>query len=141
MAYNYASIPTPNATNVTITSGTIDGTTVGATVPATGAFTSITNTGSIIVHTTTITGNYTVLSTDHVILVNNNPGAALTVTLPASPTTNMFVRIKDFYGNAATYNITIAGNGKNIDGASTQTIKVNYASADLVYSGTSWAVL
>ena len=41
---------------------------------------------------------------------------ALTLTLPSSPTLNDQIEILDASGNAATYNITIARNGKLING-------------------------
>jgi Collagen triple helix repeat (20 copies)/Chaperone of endosialidase len=40
------SLATQNANNVSITGGTIDGTPIGATTPSTGAFTTLTSTGS-----------------------------------------------------------------------------------------------
>lgn len=141
MAYNFGAVTNPNSSNVTITSGTIDGTTVGATVAAAGTFSSLDITGKLQYNTTTITANYTVASSDIVILVNNNPGAALTITLPSAPVTGRFVKIKDYYGNAATYNIIVAGNGKNIDGATSYTLSANFSSVGLVYTGTQWSLL
>ena len=42
-----------------------------------------------------------------------------TMTLPSSPLGGESYEIKDSTGSAATYNITVSGNGKNIDGNST----------------------
>jgi hypothetical protein len=63
----------------------------------------------------------------------------VTVTLPAAPTTGSFFNIFDTAGSAATNNITIARNGKNIDGAASNlTLTANYGGVDLYYDGTGW---
>lgn len=80
-------------------------------------------------------------ATDDVIVVNKASGSATTVNLVASPATGKVVLVKDGKGDAATNNITISGNGKNIDGAATDVLNRNYGSAWLVYNGTQWNVL
>lgn len=55
--------------------------------------------------------------------------SALTVTLNDKPEEGETVRVKATNGN-----VTIDGNGKNIDGASTYTIVVNYECINCVYS-------
>lgn len=67
-----------------------------------------------------------------------NTAAARTITLVASPDFGQIYRIQDITGSGATNNITIAGNGKLINGASTFTINTNYGAAELVYDGTAW---
>jgi hypothetical protein len=47
----------------------------------------------------------------------NTTSAAFTVTLPSSPTRGQFVVIVDYAGTAATNNITVSGNGANINGS------------------------
>jgi hypothetical protein len=89
---------------------------------------------------TVVTANYTVLTSDNVIVVNKSTGSATTITLPASPTTGSMVIVKDGKGDAATNNITIQGNGKNIDGTATRAINVNYGAFSLAYNGTQWNV-
>jgi len=51
--------------------------------------------------------------------------------------------IKDETGNAATAsrNITVDGDGSNIDGAPTQTINTNYGSVSLMCSGSAWFIM
>jgi hypothetical protein len=73
---------------------------------------------------------------ENVIAVNT--GSTVTVTLPASPITGEVFIVKDATGGAATNNITISGNGANIDGASAQTIGIDYGSAKVVFSGSIW---
>lgn len=82
---------------------------------------------------------YTVLSSDSLIAVNTNSSG--NVTLEASPTTGRTVIIKDRGGNAYTNNITISGNGKNIDGIASYIISNNYADAVLVYTGFEWSII
>jgi hypothetical protein len=82
---------------------------------------------------------YTTLTTDYVILVDSS--SARTITPLGSPVTGTTYRIKDNVGSAGTNNITITPSGKNIDGAASYVIAVNYGSADIVYNGTQWDVL
>jgi len=90
----------------------------------------------------THTANVTIEAKDHYVFCNSS-GGAFTVTLPASP--NNFERhtIKDSNGsaNAGGKKITIAGNGKNIDGAANSSIQTSYGSKTVVYNGTSWSIV
>jgi hypothetical protein len=86
------------------------------------------------------TADYTALTSDNIVVVNRSTGSATTITLPASPTSGEIKIIKDGKGDAATNNITIQGNGKNIDGTATQVINVNYGAFSLAYNGTQWNV-
>ena len=47
---------------------------------------------------------------------NHNPSTTLTLTLPGTPSVNDQIDIFDASGNASTYNITVARNGKLING-------------------------
>lgn len=67
-------------------------------------------------------------------------GGAVTVELPAAPTPNMRISVKDAYGLAATNNITVDGNGYLIDGAATRTLDEDFAVEEYVFDGTEWAV-
>jgi hypothetical protein len=78
-----------------------------------------------------VTGATTLGSSDFVTLVSTT-GGTVTVTLPASPVAGQVYYIKDT-GNALTNNITIAGNGNNIDGAATATINTDFGAVQLVY--------
>ena len=74
----------------------------------------------------------TLTASEYVVLVQTS-GATQTVTLPSSPADGQAFKIKD-RGNALTNNITISGNGNNIDGSSTATINTDYGALELVYS-------
>jgi len=67
-------------------------------------------------------------------------GAAITVQLVSDPIPGQIYTFKDSTGAAATHNITISGtvSGKNIDGATTLVININYGVARLIYNGTEW---
>lgn len=84
-------------------------------------------------------GSYTIVPQDAVILVDTT--AARTITMPASPTTGEKHIIKDATGGAAAFNITVAGNGHNIDGATSFTMSANWQSVTLVYSGSQWLII
>jgi len=61
--------------------------------------------------------------------------AAITITLPASPSVGNIVGIKDYAGTFGTNNLTIARNGSNIQGvANDSLISTNRASVVLVYA-------
>lgn len=67
-----------------------------------------------------------------------NTGSAVTVTLPASPSTGDELIIVDQTGQAATNNITLGRNGSKIKGAcSDGTLDINRGGLRLVYSGSS----
>ena len=82
--------------------------------------------------------SYQVLGTDAIIGVTST-AAARTITMPnASLTTGQQWEIKDESGAAATNNITVSGNGFNIDGAATYVINTNYGSVSIYWSGTNY---
>ncbi len=82
---------------------------------------------------------YTTIPQDAVILVDTS--SARTIIPLASPTTGQMHRIKDSVGSAAANNITITPSGKNIDGAASSIININYGSVDIVYNGSEWSLL
>jgi hypothetical protein len=65
--------------------------------------------------------------------------SALTLTLPASPSVNDQIDVFDASGNASTYNITVARNGKLINGnAGNFIIDVNGSWYTLVFTGNTY---
>ena len=67
-----------------------------------------------------------------------NTGSAVTVTLPASPTTGSEIIVVDQTGQAATNNITLGRNGSKIKGQCCDaTLSTNRGGLRLVYSGSS----
>ena len=75
----------------------------------------------------TAEGNTTIICTD-----------ALTVTLNASPLDKDLVKVKQTNGN-----VTIDGNGNNIDGDSSVIIRRNFTGLDMVYSSVlgAWSIV
>jgi hypothetical protein len=103
------------------------------------------NLGGRIVKSKTITQlafptPYLVLPTDDVIQVSTTT-TAYTVRLPLVPFQGQTFTVKDFANTAATRNITIDGNGKNIDGSATFVINVNRSSITVCYEGTAWSII
>lgn len=112
---------------------------IGGTTPGTGQFTKLSATqGRPTSPIATKTGNYTMATTDGDILVNAN-GGAVTIKLPASPLTNEEHAIKKT--DSSTNVVTISGNGKTIDGATTQSLSTQYAVFWIKYDGTNWWIL
>jgi len=69
-------------------------------------------------------------------------GAASTINLPAAPSTDSRITVKDVDGTAGAGNsITVQGNGNNIDGAASALINSNYASLTFHYNGTQWRIV
>lgn len=134
--------------NVAITGGAIDGTTVGSTTPAAGAFTTLSATGIATftgglrwgVRVVIAAGAVTVTNADVVVVVNKTSGAATVVNLPAGVANQMFT-IKDGKGDAGTNNITITPAAGLIDGAATFVMNANYESTTLIYDSASWRVI
>ena len=64
----------------------------------------------------------------------NTTSAAITVTLPASPSAGNIVQLTDYAGTWATNNVTVAPNGSNVNGSSGDlTFAVARSSIALVY--------
>ena len=82
------------------------------------------------------TANFTASSGEGYFV--NTTSVAITVTLPASPSLGDEITIIDYAGTADTNNITVARNGKNIQGsASDLTIAIERAAFTLVYVDTT----
>lgn len=100
----------------------------------------VTNVGRRVKVTNITSGPYTVLTTDDIISVGTL-SATLTITLPSSPTTGDTYNIKDANGSAAAFNITVQGNGNNIDVGATFVLTANYSSITVVYNGSKWIIV
>ena len=66
--------------------------------------------------------------------------SAFTMTLPSVAATGDFVEIRQIAGDFSVNNLTVAGNGNNINGDASLTVDVAYAQLALVYNGTEWRV-
>mgnify|MGYP004451206787 CR=1 FL=1 len=64
--------------------------------------------------------------------VDTAASGAVTMTLPSSPSAGDIVAVKDYNGNFATANLTIARNGSPINGASAADVIVNTDGASIV---------
>jgi hypothetical protein len=85
-------------------------------------------------HSAVTTSVLLTTGSSYVILVNNS--APVTITLPASPLNGQVFKIKNVSGSAVTNIITVAGNGKNIDGSSSGAINTDYGALELMYDTT-----
>ena len=83
--------------------------------------------------TSVITTSATTTANDYHLAVETS-SVAPRITLLASPLDGRTYIIKDIDGNASVNNITVDGNGNNIDGAATQTISTNYGSLTIIYN-------
>lgn len=116
------------ASRMTLTAGT------GAISIASGQIVKVTSVA-------TAASPYSLLGTDFFVACDAT-GGAMTITLPASPTTGRYVIVSDSVGQAGANTITIDGNGKNISlaatSAATKTITTAYKAVGLIYNGTIW---
>lgn len=65
---------------------------------------------------------------------------AVQLQLPPAPTLGRRISVKDASGTSATWNITLLGNGKTIDGAASRVISMNYSLLQVDYNGTEWNI-
>lgn len=90
-------------------------------------------------HITQVTGTYNVALTDDFIAITTLI-APFSIFLPAFPALGDAYEIKDTTGNAGVSNVTINGNGANIDGTSIFTFTQPYAAATFTFTGITWSV-
>lgn len=91
-------------------------------------------------------GNSITLASEsgQVIIVKGTGPRTIMFPLTPNPTDivpGYIYDIKDGDGTASSGNITVDGNGSNIDGSSTFALDVNYASYTFVYNGTEWNLI
>ena len=72
------------------------------------------------------------------VRVENGTNAPISITLPASPVSSQEITIKDCYGNAGTYPITLVGGGPTIEGQVSLVLRNNYSWVDLMFTGAMW---
>lgn len=104
--------------------------------------------GTVIPVGTTTVAAYTQTPTDYQVLITDatvgvsNTSAPRTITMPNA---NMAIgqqwTIKDESGGAFTNNITISGNGANIDGSSTTLLNTNYGAVTLYWNGSAFFII
>lgn len=88
------------------------------------------------------TANYTVVAGDIGGTLSYNHSSPVTVTLPNSGiSAGFYVHVKDKSNNCSTNNITVDGNGANIDGSSTFVMNVNRSEYGFEYDGAIWNVI
>lgn len=85
----------------------------------------------------TKTANYTATVNDFTILADATSGA-VTITLPLAPVAQQIFNIKAIN---VTNTVTVAGNGKTIDGSSSAQLKVINACITVQYDGTAWRII
>lgn len=89
----------------------------------------------------TATGATTVVEGSDYLIRADATTAGFTVTLPASPTTNMVVNVKKIDATANV--VTVSGNGHNIDTTATKPISTQFTNLQMQYDVTSgtWNIL
>jgi hypothetical protein len=124
------------ASNVTFTLPTADGTADQVlTTNGSGALSFATVSGGA-AWQAVVTSSLTVVAKSGYFI--NTSSAAITATLPASPALGDFISFIDYAGTFDTNNLTIARNGKNIQGvAEDLTVSVERAGLTLVYVDTT----
>ena len=113
----------------------------GVGILTTSANSSLQVAGSFSLALTTKTANYTATATDSLILVDSTSGA-VTITLPTAVNiTGRHYTIKDWKGQSATNNITIATtSSQTIDGETTVVLAITYGSITVVSDGANWSI-
>lgn len=80
-----------------------------------------------------VTANTTINIYNELILVDTS-SSSIIVTLPSSVPDGKWFTIKDKSNNASVHNITVNGNGFNIDGGSSSIINTNYGGITVTFS-------
>src|SRR5210317_2105378 len=89
-------------------------------------------TGTVDWDTTAKTASFTAVSGNGYFV--NTTSTAITLTLPASPSAGDIVAVSDYAGTSATNNITIARNGSNFEGGTSNgAITTNRQTGTFVY--------
>ena len=115
-------------TNTQLQNSTI---TFGSTPIALGSSISF-NSGTLFSWQSVKTSNFTAVAGNGYFI--DTTAGSITMTLPASPSAGDSIAFVDYAGTFATYNLTIARNGSNIQGvANNSLISTNQASLTLVY--------
>ena len=86
-----------------------------------------------------VTDSAQVLGTDYIIGVGST-ASTYTMTLPAAINPGQTWIIKDESGGASGNNITVSGNGNNIDGAATYPITTDYGAVTIYASGSQYHI-
>lgn len=145
----YANIPATNTDKSVLTwsgfdSGVVTGSsgwTVSSAITTNGSLVGagLSSVGQQTRNVTLVTTTpYTVTSADYIIDVT--VAGAATVNLFSPGITGRLCVVRDNSGAASSNNITVNGNTKNINGASTYVINTNYGSACFYFNGTQWGV-
>lgn len=91
-------------------------------------------------HTTvTKNSNYTATASDEVILVNAGSGS-VTITLPSATANKRMYDVKKIDASSNPV-IIAAASGQTVDGGSSATVKVQYASVSVISDGSNWFVV
>ena len=133
----------PTINTPSLTANRIIGTDVNSNLTATNLQTSdLTN---LVPVTIVFTANWSTQTLPDVstlfYFVNASNSTSKTINLPAAPTANNYIVIKDKKGDAGTFNITIQGNGKLIDGVASILINGNNQAYALKYDGAAWNLI
>lgn len=88
---------------------------------------------------TAINTSYTIKTTDEVIVIRTL-SSPITITLPASPVAGDNYSIKDTAGTVKNNNVTVSGNGNNIDGSASALFAMNYFAATFTFTGLEWSI-
>lgn len=134
------SIATQAAAAVSVTGGTINGTSIGGTTPAAVTASALSSTGSVALPVRTISTSASAGSADYVVKVNAASGA-VTYTLPsAASSTNRIVSVQKVDSSANA--VTVAASGADtVNGAASQAISAQWGSITMQSDGTTWTII
>lgn len=86
----------------------------------------------------TVTASYTAQASDVTIFADATAGA-LTVTLLLAPPKGRIMNVSKI--DATSNIVTLAGNGRNVNGSATQAIRFQDVNLQLQFSGSEWRVI
>ena len=89
---------------------------------------------------TNINSDYTNDKINNFIFADTSANT-ITITLQAEPNVGDKVTIHDNTGSFSTNNLTVDGNGKNINGNANLVLSTNDSTTRLIFNGTEWRIL
>ena len=89
-----------------------------------------------------VSGNFNIISTGSIYLINTTISGATGIFPNASGLAGYSFTIKDWRGNAGNHNIILSGtNNQTFDGSSSYTMNINYMALDFLSDGQNWCIV
>lgn len=114
--------------------------TIVPTGATSGAWLRLTLNQVVVVAPLVTASGTTILKNETFIPIDNTTGSSFAISLPSSPVNGEQHTIKDWAGTAGANNITVSGNGNNIDGSGNYVLQYSYQAINVIFAWGKWGV-